>query len=216
MAPSPHSWYGICWCSTSSTATKRRMGHFVVIKTNHMFSSIPTDQAHGQNKNNEIVKGDRGAIGLTKSSTQLLRRIVSGPEMSKIINDFDFDQELTRKSQNGQWGIRQGDLRHHKQMRGVQNTSTCMHRWRNRQPLCRQDWDLFVLDTCDIMDSKIGWNSENCRAIRPGTVPGVCYKKAGERTTPLLNTLQRNKLPLFSSPPAAGEKCNDKLKSACT
>ena len=62
-------------------------GNFVVNKTNRAFSSLPIDQAHKQN--NKIVKGDGGAIGLTDSSTQLLRWLVSGPEMSRINNDFE-------------------------------------------------------------------------------------------------------------------------------
>ena len=47
-------------------------------------------------KINKIVKGDGGAIGLTESSTQLLRWMVSGPEMSRVIKDFELSQELVR------------------------------------------------------------------------------------------------------------------------
>lgn len=54
-----------------ATAAEFRKGHFVVNKTNHLFSSLPIDQAHEQN--NKTVKGDGGAIGLTESPTQLLR-----------------------------------------------------------------------------------------------------------------------------------------------
>ena len=63
-------------------------------KTNRTFSSLPIDQAHEQD--NKIVKGDGGAIGLTESSTQLLRWMVSGPEISKTINHFELFQELVR------------------------------------------------------------------------------------------------------------------------
>ena len=59
-------------------------------KTNRAFSSLSIDLAH--EKNNKIVKGDGGAIGLTESSTQLLRWMVSGPEMSGIITDFEVSQ----------------------------------------------------------------------------------------------------------------------------
>ena len=59
-------------------------------KDNHAFSSLPIDQAHDQI--NKIVKGDGGAIGLTESSTQLSRWMVSGPEMSGIINDSELSQ----------------------------------------------------------------------------------------------------------------------------
>ena len=75
-------------------AAEFKNGNFVVNKTNRAFSSLPIDQAHEQK--NKIVKGDEGAIGLTESSTQLLRWMVSGPEISRIINDFELSQELIR------------------------------------------------------------------------------------------------------------------------
>jgi len=65
-----------------------------VDKTNPAFFSLPIGQVHEQN--NKIVKGDGGAIGLTESSTQLLRWMVSEPEMSKINKDFKLSQELVR------------------------------------------------------------------------------------------------------------------------
>ena len=58
-------------------AAEFKNSNFKVEKNNHAFSSLPVDQAHEQNK--KIVKGDGGAIGLTESSTQLLRWILSGP-----------------------------------------------------------------------------------------------------------------------------------------
>ena len=63
-------------------------GNAVVNKPNLASSSFPIGQGHEQN--NKIVKGDGGAIGLTENSTQLLRWMVSGPEMSRIIKDFEF------------------------------------------------------------------------------------------------------------------------------
>ena len=68
-----------------AVATELKTGNFVVNKTNPAFFSLPNDE-HEQN--NKIVKGDRGAIGLTDSSTQLLHWMVSGPEISRIITDF--------------------------------------------------------------------------------------------------------------------------------
>lgn len=95
-----------------SVATEFGKGHFVVQKSHRAFSSIPTDQAHEQN--NRIVKGDGGAIGLTENSCQLLRWMVCGPEISRLINEFKCSEELTKKRQS------EGpDLRHHEQMFGV-------------------------------------------------------------------------------------------------
>ena len=60
---------------TPTIAAEFKNGNFVVNKTNRAFSSLPIDQAHEQN--NKIIKGEGGAIGLTESSTQLLRWMVS-------------------------------------------------------------------------------------------------------------------------------------------
>ena len=56
-------------------AAEFKNGNFVVNKTIHAFFLLPIDQAHEQN--NKIIKGDGGAIGVTESSTQLLRWMVS-------------------------------------------------------------------------------------------------------------------------------------------
>jgi len=71
-----------------------RKGCFVVHKTNHKFSSISLDQAHEQN--NAIVKGTGGAVGLLTDASALRRWLISGPEVSRIVNDFE--QVFTRQA----------------------------------------------------------------------------------------------------------------------
>jgi len=141
----------------SAIAAEFKNGNFVVNKTNRAFSSLPIDQAHEQNR--KIVKGDGGAIGLTESSTQLLRWMVSGPEMSRIIKDFELSQQLVRdiaKQEEQEEQEEQEDLRHHEQIKGVQNTSwnqvnaVCSTIEEMGNPFADQTGDLFVLDTRDI------------------------------------------------------------------
>ena len=62
-------------------------GHFTVQKTKRMFSAIPLDQAHEQN--NAYVKGDGGAIGLTDNATALRRWMVAGPQVARLIMEFE-------------------------------------------------------------------------------------------------------------------------------
>ena len=138
-----------------ATAAEFKNSNFVVNKTNRAFSSLPIDQAHEQDK---IVKGDGGAIGLTESSTQLVRWMVSGPEMSGIINAFELSQELVTNTAKQE---EQEDLRHQEQMKGVQNTfrnqvnAVCSTIEEMGNPFAGQTGDLFVLDTRDIADSKV-------------------------------------------------------------
>ena len=56
-------------------------------KTKRPFSSIAIDQAHEQNK--KVVKGDGGAVGLLQNPKALLRWMVAGPELSRVIGEFE-------------------------------------------------------------------------------------------------------------------------------
>ena len=62
-------------------------GHFAVKKMSHAFSNLAIDQAHEQNI--AVVKDGGGAVGLTECPAALRRWMVSGPEMARVINDFE-------------------------------------------------------------------------------------------------------------------------------
>ena len=62
-------------------------GGFVVRKTATRFSAIATDQAHEQN--NAMVKGDGGAVGLMDSPSALIRWMVAGPELARLVTEFE-------------------------------------------------------------------------------------------------------------------------------
>ena len=83
-------------------------GKFTVKKTKHEFSAIAIDQTHEQN--NASVKGDGGAVGLTENPAAMRRWMISGPEMARVIGEFEFS---TKKRQDKDW-------RHHEQKKHVQ------------------------------------------------------------------------------------------------
>ena len=83
-------------------------GNFTVNKTTHSFSAIALDHAHEQNI--ASVKGDGGAVGLTENPTALRRWMVSGPEMARVIGEFEAATGERRKT----------DTRHHEQTRFAQ------------------------------------------------------------------------------------------------
>ena len=56
-------------------------------KTAKRFSAMAIDQAHEQN--NAMVKGDGGAVGLTENPNALRRWMLSGPEMARLVNEFE-------------------------------------------------------------------------------------------------------------------------------
>lgn len=62
-------------------------GNFVVHKSKREFSALAIDQAHEQN--NAVIKGDRGAIGLTEDPGALRRWMVAGPEVSRLVAAYE-------------------------------------------------------------------------------------------------------------------------------
>ena len=62
-------------------------GQFTVHKTPRRFSAMSVDQAHEQQ--NAMVKGDGGAVGLTKNEHALHRWLMTGPELARLVADFE-------------------------------------------------------------------------------------------------------------------------------
>jgi hypothetical protein len=79
-------------------------------KTSHVFSGIAIDHAHEQN--NASVKGDSGAVGLTENPAALRRWMVTGPEMARLIGEFEVSTMKKKKT----------DFRHHEQTKHAQMT----------------------------------------------------------------------------------------------
>ena len=64
-----------------------RDGNFVIHKTARMSSAMSIDQGHEQN--NALVKATSCAIGLTDNTSAFRRWMVSGPEVGRILTDFE-------------------------------------------------------------------------------------------------------------------------------
>jgi len=62
-------------------------GHFSSKKTNRRFSAISDDQVHEQK--NKIVKDTGGAVGILDNETALMKWMVSGPEISRMLKEFE-------------------------------------------------------------------------------------------------------------------------------
>ena len=63
-------------------AQEFQSGKFVVHKSARDFSAIAIDQAHEQA--NAVIKASGGAIGITEDPSALRRRMVAGPEVSRL------------------------------------------------------------------------------------------------------------------------------------
>ena len=87
-------------------------GKFVVRKTQHLFSTISLDHSHEQE--NEMIKGEAGAAGLTESPAALRRWMVAGPEIARAVREFESTYEARKPNDN----------RHHEQVPSVQKASS--------------------------------------------------------------------------------------------
>lgn len=170
-------------------------GHFTVQKTVHSFSKIAIDQAHEQN--NAVVKDDGGAVGLTESPAALQRWMVSGPEMARLINDFETSINRAQTSI---------DFRHHEQRAGVQKAfirdvkalKASFDEYGN--PFLESSDDLLVLDTRDIADRAVVDTLYKIEALGLEQYNTFVKERLVERVKPLDDTISKNNLRLFSTP----------------
>ena len=119
-------------------------GNFVVKKTAHRFSAIAIDQGYEQN--NAAVKDDGGAVDLTESPAALKRWMVSGPEMARVIGEFEASTEKRKKL----------DPRHHEEAKRVQKAyerdvrSLVSTIEEMGNPFAEDSSDILTLDSRDI------------------------------------------------------------------
>jgi len=113
-------------------------GHFTVSKTGRKFSSISIDQAHEQL--NALIKGDGGAIGLTDNDSALTRWTTAGPEVVRILQEFE-----------GSVISATDDCQHHEQQHSFQrhfqaDVDRFVHTLRDESPFsCLKDREIMVI-----------------------------------------------------------------------
>ena len=74
-------------------------GKFTFQKTKRAFSCLAEDQAHEQN--NKIVKIDGGAIGILQDPAALLKWMVAGPEITRMLQSFENEEPQYEDEDNG-------------------------------------------------------------------------------------------------------------------
>lgn len=169
-------------------------GRFVVAKTQKLFSTMSVDQAHEQN--NALVKGDGGAIGLLDNESALLRWMITGPELARLLNEF---QSSTEEHEDN-------DIRHHSQTSSIQQRfaedvmqlTSSMKEMGNH--FMEDSNDLLVLDTMDIVNKDVTSTVRNIECIGSEQYDNYVKDRLVERCTPINDVIKKNNLPLFQSP----------------
>jgi hypothetical protein len=179
-------------------------GHFTVSKKNKQFSCISVDQAHEQL--NASIKGDGGAIGLTERETALTRWVTAGPELIRILLQFE-----------GQLSDRVKNFKHHEQTpcfqtKFRQNVAKLVEIFDEEAPFtASSNNELIVL--CDHTYA----NSSVSNTVKSAETIGLeqFNKFVSERlhgSVSINEPLQRNKLPLFNFKPCSPLSTSRSLK----
>ena len=197
--------------------TEFQKGHFVVTKTAHSFSKIPTDQAHEQN--NASVKGEGGAVGITQNPAALRRWTVGGPEIARLVHEFEMDMDQKAS-------FAQNDKSpHHEQKRGQQAAfardvdALVKVMEDNGQPFLQRSDELIVLQRKDIADQSVKSTVEKVEKIGQVQYQTFVKDRLVDRILPLHDPIKKNKLPLCSCPhvkqPSKSTMQIASLKSDC-
>ena len=166
-------------------------------KTSHKFSGLALDQIHEQL--NAMVKGDGGVLGITENEAALHRWMVAGPELARILNDYDAKHSAKRKESD----------QHHEQIPSIQkafaadvknvvNVMDVMDEMGN--PFSENSKDLFPLE------SKVIMSDEVVQAVRTAEELGKSQYKSFitehityASTKDFYDTICKNNMPLFKS-----------------
>ncbi|KAJ8353418.1 hypothetical protein SKAU_G00209850 [Synaphobranchus kaupii] len=169
--------------------------HWVLSKTYNKFSAIPFDQAHEQENKN--VKGSGGAVGLTENPNAFRRWMLSGPEMARLLKEFEEEylQEDDKES-----------FQHHEQGLATQKTfqrqvislSETIRRMGN--PFFDDFKDLVTLDSRNCADESVVNTVLILEDTGKRQYQEFVKKVLDERTGSIHDPIKRNSLALFRQP----------------
>ena len=170
-------------------------GAFVVNKSARAFSSIALDHAHEQA--NASIKGDGGAVGLTENPHALRRWMIGGPELARMVNEYE-DQSLLKKKET---------KKHHDQMPSVKKAFVKVVKdlvdavEELGNPFREDSGDLLVLDTKDILPKEVVDSVKSIEETGYDQYTTFVKERFVDQKKPITDPIKMNKLPMFSRPP---------------
>ena len=163
-------------------------GKFTVQKTAKAFSSIPLDQ--------ELIKGEGGVIGITENPNALLRWMVAGPELARMVAEFERVEEehIANQTRNP----------HHEQSSASQKRFTChvqslvstIEELGN--PFEEESMDLISLVSKAIADPAMKATLNKIESVGKDQYESFVKERITERSKPIDDSIPRNKLPLWN------------------
>ena len=188
-------------------ADEFQRGNFVIRKSDRPFSSMPIDQAHEQN--NALVKGEGGAVGLTENPSALRRWMVAGPEMARMVSEFEQLSDNPRKS----------DPRHHEdhhsfQVSFTQDVANCVVAFEERQnPFADETGDLIRLHTKEVLPVSVVKTVKEIEEVGSRSFESYVQNRLASRNEQILKPIKKLKLPLMNTRPPTVSKTKNKLSA---
>ena len=153
------------------------------------------DQCHEQN--NATVKQVGGAIGLMTNPSALRRWMIAGPEVARLVAEFESLQDCKKTS----------DHRHHEQhpsvqvsfLKDVKSLVAVLEDMGN--PFMEASRDLLVLDTKDILDPSVADAVRKAEVVGEKQYQSFYEERLVKCEKPVTDVISKNKLPLLSSTP---------------
>lgn len=171
-------------------------GNFVVRKTSNKFSAMAIDQCHEQN--NATIKESGGAVGLTDNPGALRRWMVAGPEVARMITEYE-DCTLGECKRNIE------NLHHDQRpvvqtsfVKDVRSLIATIEEMGN--PFLEETPDLMVLDTRDIMDSSVGETVRKVETVGKEQYTKFVEERLCQSAKPITDVISKNKFAMFSRP----------------
>ena len=186
-------------------------GKFTVQKTDNVFSSIALDQAHEQM--NKMVKGEGGAVGLTENAAALEKWMTAGPEMARLVDEFERALQLTNNN----------DQRHHEQ--------TAAHQKRYKEdlgslkrklsylgnPFADESEELLCLSTKVVASTEVVNTVVHAKEMGKAQYLEFVHERLMQRSKPLSDPIKLNRVALFRNQNKSTQRTKDlKLKTAKT
>ena len=179
-------------------------GFFVVHKTQNRFSAMALDQAHEQE--NALVKRDGRAVGLAENSGVLRRWMVAGPEVARIVNEFE--NTTPSSTANNVNDYEQSYGYQISFLKDILSANDSFEQLGN--PFEEEGKDLYVVDTRDVMSDDVVETVKNVLTIGQQQYNSYVKTRLKQRTTPISDPIPKNKLLLFNN---SGQKAPSKDKS---
>ena len=185
-----------------------KQGLFTVTKTTQRFSAIAIDQAHEQN--NAMVKGDGGAVGLTENASALRRWMISGPEMARLVNEFEANiaPEAGSESRYHHEAQKNYQVAFHQDVKSLVQVLEELG-----NPFEEESTDLIVLDTKVVADKDGMSRMQQIEELGRKQCEAYISERITHRKKPLSDPITRNKLSFFSTPHKKTSKAQQQLSS---